>query len=1113
MTDRKTLEAAIAALQTQRALLGDAVVDAALGPMRERLARLATGGGAAPEQTLRQVSVLFLDVVGSTALSRHLDPEDVHAVMDGTLQRCTAVVQAHGGRVLQYAGDNLLAAFGAGQAQEDDAERAVRCGLALLGEGAALHERVQREHGHGGCHVRVGIHTGPVLLGGGVDEEGTIRGFTVNIAARMEQAAPTGALRISHSTWLLVRGLFDVQPQPPLQVKGHDGPLLTYLVQRALPRPFRSRARGIEGLLSPMVGRDREFAQLVALLDEVTSQRAARAATLVGEPGIGKTRLLHELQRMLFARVPKLWLLRGRAHPGSRLQPYGLLRDLLAWRMQIADSDSLEQAKAKLVTGLAPWLGEGAQAKAHRIGQLIGLDFGDSAHVRGLEPGLLRELAFAALHDLLRGLASGDAVVVLLFEDLHWADDDSLDFVNGLPAAGAASPMLVVASARPELLQRCATWGEGQAAHRLLHLRALDAAQGVELAQALLSRVSDGAHALRALLVERADGNPFYMEELVRMFIDDGVIAVEGEQWRVLPERLRLARVPATLVGVLQARLDALPASDRLALQQASIVGHVFWHQALAAIDARAPAALPALRERALVHAREGSAFEDTAEDAFHHHLLQQVTYDTVLKPARRAGHAAVAQWLAERVGDRPAEYLAVTAQHYERAGDDALAVQYFRRAAEDAQRRFANQAAAEYTDRALQSPAATDLRLRDALLLIRQGLADLRGERDLQEATLQQRAEIAETLDDDALRADVLAARAVLASRRGHEAQALELAERALALAEHARNADVEAMALGQIAWSRHVNCGELGAALEHARRAVLSVAEALQERVTRPRQQLHVQLLVLRGIIEQAAGTLQQARATAHHALALARELGLRRPQASILESLGSIDFAVGQAAQALGRYQACTELADEVGAATSGTAGRYNMALCHLELGQDALALQRLDEAEPRAVRTGDHDLIGRCLLLRGRLSSGAGRFDAAHDNLDQAIATFESIGAAALVCEARAVQATVHLAQGHLAQARQAAEDIAAALASGLSLNNAEEPLRALLACHRVWLAAGDARADDAITTAHAQLQARAARAGDAATRVGMLRDVALNREIVAACETAQAKRVR
>ena len=224
--EQSQLEAAIHALEAQRPLLGDAVVDAMLAPARARLAALAVPltRPADPAQTLRQVSILFLDVVGSTALAQQLDPEAVSAVMDDALTRGTALVEAHRGRVLQYAGDNILAAFGADESREDDAERAVQCGLALLALGKTLGAEVLARHGRAGVDVRVGVHTGGVLLGGGVDADGSIRGSAVNIAARMEQSAPPGGLRISHDTYAQVRGLFEVEPQEPLLVKGVDAP-------------------------------------------------------------------------------------------------------------------------------------------------------------------------------------------------------------------------------------------------------------------------------------------------------------------------------------------------------------------------------------------------------------------------------------------------------------------------------------------------------------------------------------------------------------------------------------------------------------------------------------------------------------------------------------------------------------------------------------------------------------------------------------------------------------------------------------------------------------------------------------------------------------------------
>ena len=638
-------------------------------------------------------------------------------------------------------------------------------------------------------------------------------------------------------------------------------------------------------------------------------------------------------------------------------------------------------------------------------------------------------------------------------------------------------------------------------------LAALDGHDGACLAQALLGRVVEGAETLRAMLVERCDGNPFFMEELVRMFLDDGVIVVESAGWRVLPERLRLARVPTTLVGVLQARLDALPASDRLALQQASIVGHVFWDQALAAIDPAAPSAVPSLRGRALIHRRERSAFEGTTEESFHHHLLQQVTYDTVLKPARRAGHAAAAGWLAERLADRSAEYLAITADHYERAGEPAKALEYFTRAMHDAQARFANHAGLEYAERALKSPAATDPRQRAKLYLAQQTVADLVGLRALQGSALAARGEIAEALNDDTMRAEVTISRALLASRRGDETAALELAQRGAELAFRAGNAYSRALALGQMAWSEY-SLGRTAGGLEWAEQAVEQAVEAVRRDDAFVNRAMEVQTLTLRAIIEKGMNLLARSRATLTGALEIAREGGMRRAENAILETLGVLELHCGRHALASQYFQASVARAEELGSVSYMSSGRISIAQCHVDLGDHAAALAQitLGDALARQCESREHE--GRAIVLRARIEAAAGDTGAAEARLERAAAVFESIRAAPFACEVRAELALLHLCTGRLAEAQATAERIAAELEAGLSTASIDQPLKPRWACYRVWRAAGDARAGAGIDAVHAALQAEAAHLDEGEMRRGFMENVPLHRAIVADWQACQ-----
>ena len=339
-------------------------------------------------QALKQVSILFLDVVGSTTLAQRLDPEAISAVMDDALSRGTAIVQTHGGKVLQYAGDNILAVFGADEAREDDAERAVRCGLDLLELGRTLGAEVQAVHRHEGFNVRVGVHTGGVLLGGGVDADGSIRGIAVNIAARMEQTAPAGALRISHDAYAQVRGMFDVELQQPLAVKGVDEPIQSYLVLRAKARNFRLGSRGIEGVSTRMIGRDAELEALQDAFKRLFVDRRLAAVSVVADAGIGKSRLLYEFAAWSDARPETFYLFRGRATPQTQGQPFGLLRDILAWRFQIADDDSVEAARGKLEQGIVPLFEHDdgpdlAEGHAHLLGHLIGIEWREKSPRQG----------------------------------------------------------------------------------------------------------------------------------------------------------------------------------------------------------------------------------------------------------------------------------------------------------------------------------------------------------------------------------------------------------------------------------------------------------------------------------------------------------------------------------------------------------------------------------------------------------------------------------------------------------------------------------------------------------------------------------------------------------
>lgn len=1113
------LQAAIAALESQRGLLGDAVVDVALGPLRAQLAALLAPVPAAtlapaptaPEQALRLVSILFLDVVGSTALSQKLDPEETHEVMDGALTRCTVHVERHRGKVLQYAGDNLLAVFGAEEAQEDDAERAVRSGLDMLAEGRLLGDEVEREHGHAGFNVRVGVHTGGVLLGGGVDAEGSIRGMAVNIAARMEQTAPSGALRISQDTYRLVRGVFDVDAQPPIEVKGISEPIATYLVKRAKPRAFRTTTRGVEGVETRMVGRDAELQCLQAAFQRLYSQSRLEVVMVVAEAGVGKSRLLHEFTQWAEARPETYFTFQGRADPRTQGQPFGLLRDVLAWRLQIADTDSVEVAKAKIEQGIAPLFvdddgPELAQAHAHLLGHLIGLDFSDSPHLRGIldDPKQIRTRAFhAAAQAFRRFSAQGGHPIVLQLDDLHWSDDGSLEFMNHVVRVNRDVPMLLLCLTRPTLFERRADLREPDGPVQRIDLAPLDKAVSRQLAREILKRLPEVPESLSELLIARADGNPFYMEELVKMLIDRGALRAGPDAWSVHPEQMLGDAVPPTLTGILQARLDGLPASERAALQEASVVGMVFWEEALAALDPQSPQALPALVRRELALPRVDTSLDGVEEYGFKHQILHEVTYETLLKRARRTLHARAAGWFAGLKGVRAAGLLGSAAWHYERAGDAARACEHYTRAAEDARRRYAHEAALDYIGHALRLLAGDDaasLILRWRLLDARERTYELQGRRPEQHADLDELQGLADRLSDDRRRAEVATRRSLLAGRSGDVAGQESAAREGMRLAERCGDTPLRlnAMRLLADALARH---GDLAAGETMARQG-LDESRALG--LPGPESRF---LNALSVIAAQRNDTVTLL-ATSQQATELRRALGDRRNEAIGLAALGAGWLDLGDFTQSRRDLDACLRLLRAMGDRALEPMSTANLSQLALWEGDAAAARSHAATALDVAAEVQAQALQIFALWCLGNAELALGALDAADAAYARALALAQAT-CSAQEHDASAGVARVALARGDLAAASKALEPVLATLDAGGSFDGTVGTTAIQFTCWQVLSRSADPRARPLLAQAHANLQTRAAELNDPALRDSFLTRVPANRDLVTAWATTQA----
>jgi predicted ATPase/class 3 adenylate cyclase len=1089
------LQATIAALQAQRALLGDVVVDTALAPLREKLAALqaATPTGA-EEPQLRHCAVLFLDVVGSTQLSQQLDPEQVQAVMDGALRRFAAVVQAHGGRVLQYAGDNLLAAWGSQQALEDDAERAVQAGLALLALGRSLGAEVQREHGHEGFGVRVGLHYGPVLLGGGVNAEGSIRGLAVNVAARMEQSAPPGALRISQAVWRLVRGQFDATAQPPLVVKGVDAPVLSWLVQGPRAPRFADPRRAIDDAATPLVGRDTELQALQATWAQACATQRAAGWLVVGEAGLGKSRLLAEFQRRL--QPAPAQVLRSRAHPQQQLRPFGTLRDWLFDAAGIEAADDGLQARAQLVALL------GAEPAA-LLGQLIGLDFSDQPLIAGLQHDArqLRLRAFTAAQLALSTLAGGGPLLLLL-DDAHWADDGSLDFVAALLAAAPAAPLLLLALARPALFERRPAW---KAADWTGHtaLNEMDASARQALAERLLAGFEPVPPALRQLLTEHGDGNPYFMEELLQALLERGAIerGADGAPWLLHAEHLRGLVLPPTLVGLLQARIDALPAAERPPLQQASVIGAEFWDEALAALDPQAPAALPALVARELVHERAPSRFEGTHEFGFHHHLLQQVAYDGLLRRHRQRHHLHAAQWLQQRAGTREGEYLALIAHHFEAAGEAEQAAAWWTRAAEAAAARDAGDAALAAAARAEALDAGRDdeaaRRRAFAHTLVRVCIAEQRSEPAEQEARSLELLQQAQALDDDTLRARALQRRAWWLVQCGQTAEGLALAREAVTLADAARPAQAQLAARARGVATNALLMLNQPEAARALGEAALPLARAAADRTTEG------QLLNSLALSWAMQLRLVPALALAREAMAVYARGGSR--WGSLVAAGGQAAYLVelGQLEQAYPLLRQSIALSQEAGNRVQEVMARGSLARTLTELGRPTEAQPQLHAALALAAQLGNTRAEAFAHMAQSHTLLALHRFAQAREAALRANRIYRDAGSLGNAAGAQLFAAEALLGLG---QPAAAATEVLALYEECREANVCQDEYVVQWGCAQMLLANGEPeRAAPFLAGAHAQLMASAERVDDPVLRASFLDGLADRRALRAAYE--------
>jgi tetratricopeptide (TPR) repeat protein len=781
---------------------------------------------------------------------------------------------------------------------------------------------------------------------------------------------------------------------------------------------------------------------------------------------------------------------------------------------------------------------EFAEGHAHLLGHLIGLDWKDSPHLRGIldDPKQIRNRAQHAAAQMFRRVSAQDgSPAILQLEDLHWADDESLDFLNYLAEVNRDVPLLILAFTRPTLFERRNDWRSTEGRHERIDLHPLDKSGSRLLANELLRKLPEVPAALRELITGGAEGNPFYMEELVRMLIDQGAINASGDPWQLNGERLLSTKVPSTLTGVLQARLDGLPADERRTLQEASVIGQVFWDRALVALDVQTEVTLPRLVQRELALPRHHAQLDGLREYAFRHAILHQVTYGTVLKSQRKALHLKLADWLAaqsESDSARAGDFLGLTAQHYAEAGEEANAAEFHARAAEYAAGRLAHapalahvQQALVLLDRAGNSPGQAPLRWR--LLQARERTLDVQGSRESQANDLLAMEGLAETLADDARRAYAAHRRATRAMRMAQHSECEQLALRAVALADAALASTARNTAPTKpeddLYELRLQSLRQVGLAMTDLRRwdeAQALLQKTLDEAKTRGLLKPQVTCLNSLAVLADRRGDDARGLQLHRESLEMLRQIGGQRNEAVALVNIGAALVGLGDFAGARRDLEEGLRLSKQNGDRLMECAAACNLSRLALCQGDDAHALTSARIALDIAVAMQARDLEVAASLLLGGAEEALGRLVPAAQAYAHSLRVSLDIGAPSNF-EASAGLASVATAQGDIRGALDALSPLLtlageSGQSDGTVTANAREPTAAAtegnfnvtlstvvrLTAYLVLTNAGDARAASWLRSGHRALMAKADAISDVALREMFLTNIPSHRKIVA-----------
>ncbi len=874
---------------------------------------------AALREERKVVTVLFADLVGFTSTAEQLDPEEVRAVQAPYWARVKSEIERYGGTVEKFIGDAVMALFGAPTAHEDDPERAVRAAISIR-DGIA---------GEEGLQVRIAVTTGEALVALGArpaEGEGMASGDVVNTASRRQSAAPPNGILVDEPTYRATERAIEYEPTEPVQAKGKAEPVEVW---RAVAPRWRFGVDVEQRGPAELIGRGEELDVLSDALARARRERASQLVTLVGVPGIGKSRLVYELSQLIDADPELIYWRQGRSLPYGEGVTFWALAEMVKAHAGILETDTAEEAGAKLRAVASELIEDPADIDwvLGHMRPLVGL--GGAPELGGER----RAEVFAAWRKFFEALAERHALV-LIFEDLQWADDGLLDFVDHVVEWASGVPLLCVCTARPELLERRPDWGGGKRNATTISLSPLSETETAQLLAALLEQAVLPAEVQSALLA-RAGGNPLYAEEYVRMLQDRGL------------DEATEAQLPESIQGIIAARLDALSIEEKDLLQDSAVLGKVVWVGALAQITGlprwTVEERLHALERKEFVRREQHSSVAGETEYAFRHILVQDVAYGQIPRSRRAHKHRAAAEWIESLGSERGEERAELLAHHYlqaleyaRAAGDDtAVLAEGARLALRNAGERAYALTAMNAALRFFSRPTSTAALFFPASLLIRS-------------------------------KAYVLCQLARMSMLAGKNKAAVDVGREALQMAEQLGIDSFQADALATIGTAR-VNVGD-GGGIEDLERAV-SLGAATKNMHTHGRALLNL------GVILGGLGELDRVFELEQAALEAERSAGhvaaIRHVEGNLIKSL-----------YWRGRWDEALQIADSfIGDAEAGsvhymaTQSYYHRAAIRLARGEES-AVEDAERALEHARAAQDPQVVFPTLRFAAHVMQHAG-----------------------------------------------------------------------------------------------------------------------------------------